>query len=121
MTFLSLSFSALTVDELVALDSFLGVEVDDRRHQNPLLVGAPRVDRERLAELDRTLALVNVPVQGQQGLVLVDGLTDSCRADRAQRAPAVHQLEVRVEGRRLIEARAIRRAVEVEDGVREVV
>src|SRR4029077_13843997 len=64
----------LTVDELVALDSLLGVEVDDRRHEDPLLIGAAWIDGKRFAELHRALALVNVSMQREQWLVLIDRL-----------------------------------------------
>src|SRR4030081_1847719 len=73
------SFFQLAVDELVALDAFLGVEVDDRGHQHPLLVGASGIDRERLAELHRTLALMDVAVQRQHRLVFVDRLAHRLR------------------------------------------
>src|ERR1700680_2978679 len=57
------SSSALTVDELVALDALLGVEVDDGGHEDALLGGAAGVDGKGLAELDGAFALVDVPVQ----------------------------------------------------------
>src|SRR5712664_4184297 len=61
-----------SVDQLVALDAFLGVELDDRSHQHPLLIRAPRVDRERLADLHGAFALVDVTVQRDQWLMFLD-------------------------------------------------
>src|SRR6202011_3052215 len=84
----------LSVDQLVALDPLLRVEVDDRRHEDSFLVGASWIDRQRLAELHRALALVDVTVKREQRLVLVDQPANGRRADRAQRTPAVHQLEI---------------------------
>src|SRR3981081_4141165 len=66
----------LSVDQLVALDPLLGVEVDDGSHQHALLVRAARVDGKRLAQGHRALALVNVPVEGKERLVAVDGVAD---------------------------------------------
>src|SRR5205807_7115299 len=77
-----------SVDQLVALDPFLGVELDDRPHEHPFLVGASRVDRERLADLHRTLALVDVAVQGKQRLMPLDSLAHGRRADWPQRPAA---------------------------------
>src|ERR1700674_1850237 len=82
----------LAVEELVALDAFLGVEVDDRGHQHPLLVGASGVDRKCLAELHRALALVDVAVEREHRLVLVDRFPDRLRANRPERPATVHQL-----------------------------
>ena len=59
-------------------------------------------------------------MQREQRLVFVYGLTHSGRTDRPQSAAAVHQLEVRIDGRRLVESRPVRRAVEVEDRARRV-
>src|SRR5947209_9139380 len=77
-----------SVDQLVALDPFLGVELDDRPHEHPFLVGASRVDRERLADLHRTFALVDVAVQGKQRLMPLDSLAHGRRADWPQRPAA---------------------------------
>src|ERR1700745_1097968 len=104
-----------SVDQLVALDPFLGVELDDRPHEHSFLVRAARVDGQRLPDLDRALALVDVAVQREQRLALLDRLAHGGRADRAERATAVEQLEIGVDGRRLIETRLERRAVQVED------
>src|SRR2546423_1364471 len=83
-----------SVHQLVALDSLLGVELDDRPHEHSFLVGAARVDGQRLADLHRALAFVDVPMKREQGLVLLDRGPDGGRADRAQGAPAGQQLQV---------------------------
>src|SRR6266576_5000774 len=90
---------SLSVDQLVALDAFLGIELDDRSHEHPLLVRAARVDGQRLAELHGALALVDVPVQRQQRLMLFDRPPDGGRPHRPQRATTVEQLEVGVDRR----------------------
>src|SRR5438105_9171482 len=89
-----LSSRELTVDELVALDALLGIEVDDRGHQHALLIGAAGVDRQRLAERHRSLAFVDVAVQRQERLIAVDGGTHGLGPDGAPGAPPVHELEV---------------------------
>src|ERR1700730_11995052 len=104
----------LAIDELVALDALPGVEVDDRGHQHPLLVGAAGVDRKDLAELHRALALVDVAVQREDRLVRVDRSPDRLRAHRPEGSAAVHQLQVAVDGGRLVEPRLEGRRMEVE-------
>src|SRR6478672_6608504 len=96
--------TSLSVDQLVALDAFFGIELDDRSHEHPLLIRAARIDGQRLAELHRALALVDVPVQRQQRLMLLDRLPDGRRSNRPERPAAVEQLEVRIYGGRLVEA-----------------
>src|SRR5437899_9137011 len=86
--------SSSSVDQLVALDSFLGVELDDRPHEHPFLVRAARVDRQRLADLDRALALVDVAVERQERLMPLDRRPDRGRADGPKRASAVQELQV---------------------------
>src|SRR3979409_1952079 len=51
------------VDELVTLDALTGIEQHYRRHKHSFLIRAAGVDRERLAELHRSLAVVDVTVQ----------------------------------------------------------
>src|SRR2546429_8179592 len=94
--------TASSVDQLVALDSLLGVELDDRPHEHSFLVCAARVDGQRLADLDRALALVDVAVERQERLVLFNRGANSGRPDRAQGAAAMQELQVRVDGGRLI-------------------
>src|SRR5206468_1967195 len=110
----------LTVDQLVSLDALLGIQVDDRGHQHPFLVGAARIDRERLADLDRAFALVDVPVQRAQWVVASDGLANGRGSDATQRPPRAQQPEVGVDSRRLVEARLERWAVQVEYRLRGV-
>src|SRR3979411_3170406 len=86
-----------SVDQLIALDAFPGIELDDRSHEHSLLVRAAGIDRQRLAELHRTLALVDVAVQRQQRLVLLDRRSHRGRANRPKRPAAVQQLEVGVD------------------------
>src|SRR6266571_7829948 len=66
----------LTVDQLVTLDALLGVEVDERGHEHPLLVCAARIDRERLADLHRALALVDVAMKREDRLIALDRFLD---------------------------------------------
>jgi len=47
---------------------------------------------------------VDVSVQRQQGLMLFDRLPDGCRSNWPERPAAVEQLEVGVDGGRLVEA-----------------
>ena len=72
-----------SVDQLIALDSFFGVELDERPHQHAFLIGAARVDGQRLADLERALALVDVAVQREERLMFLDCFADCRRADRA--------------------------------------
>src|ERR1700694_526184 len=109
-----------SVDQLIALDAFLGIELDDRSHEHSLLVRAAGIDGERFTELHRTLALVDVSVQGQEGLVLLNRLAHRGRTDRPKRTATVEKLEVGVDCRRLVKAGLIGRAVQVEDGVRRI-
>ena len=107
---------ALAVDQQIALHrSLLLIEVDDRRLEDAVLVGASGVDGEGLADPDRALALVDVAVERQQRLVRQDRVADGARADRDQRLAARHVVHVGVELRGVVEVRAVRRGVEVED------
>src|SRR5258708_11203031 len=109
---------SLSVDQLVALDSFLGVELNDCPHKHSLLVRASRIDGERLSDLHGPLALVNVAVQRDQGLVAFDRRANRGGTHRSERASTVQQPQVRVDGGRLVETGLEGRAVEVEDGFR---
>src|SRR2546421_4115363 len=104
-----------SVDQLIALDSFFGVELDERPHQHAFLIGAARVDGQRLADLERALALVDVAVQREERLMSLDCFADCRRADRAQRPAPVQESQVGVDCRRLVEACLEGRTVEVED------
>src|SRR5207237_7754034 len=81
--------SSSSVDQLVALDPFFGVELDDRPHEHPFLVRAAWVDRQRLADLHRAFALMDVAVRGDEPLPAFARLTHRGRADGAQRATGV--------------------------------
>src|SRR2546430_9524184 len=83
-----------TVDQLVALDSLLGVELDDRPHEHSFLVRAAWIDGQRLADLDRALALVDMAVEGQERLMPLDRPAHRGRPDRAQRPAAMQDLAV---------------------------
>src|SRR5438132_13277341 len=80
--------SSSSADQLVALDPFFGVELDDRPHEHPFLVRAAWVDRQRLADLHRAFALMDVAVQGDERLPAFDRLTHGGRADGPQPAAA---------------------------------
>src|SRR4029450_3571456 len=110
-----------SVHQLIVLDpQFLGIEVDDRGLKRALLVGAPRVDRQGLAQLHAAFALGDVSVQGHERLVLHDRVADGLGADRPHGAPSGDELHVRVECGGLVEVGAVRRGMEVEDGPPEV-
>src|SRR5207302_11288433 len=93
-----------SVDQLIALDAFLRVELDDRAHEHPLLVGAAWIDGKRLADLHGALALVDVTVHREERLMFLDGFADGRRADRAQRPAPVQESQVGVDCRRLVAA-----------------
>src|SRR5207245_2230180 len=112
--------SSSSVDQLVALDPFFGVELVDGPLALPFLVLPAWVDRQRLADLHRAFALMDVAVQGDERLPAFDRLTHGGRADGPQRAPAVQQLQVRVDRGCLIQTRLVRRAVQVEDRARRI-
>src|SRR5258708_9297632 len=106
-----------SVDRVVALDSFLGIELNDWRHKHSLLVRASRVDGERLSDLYGPFALVNVAVQGNERLVAFDRLAHRGGTHRSERSSTVKQPQVRVDRGRLVETGLEGRAVEVEDGL----
>src|SRR5262245_62305076 len=94
-----------SVDQLVALDPFFGVELDYRPHEHPFLISAARVDGQRLADLDRAFALVDVTVQGEKGLVPLDRGAHRRGSDGAKRPPAVEEPQVGVDRGRFVESR----------------
>src|SRR6185437_7464557 len=82
------SWNGSAVHQLIVLHlPLLGVDVHDRRLEDPLLVGAPWVQRERLADPRRALALVDVAVEGKHRLEVLDGIADGRRSDRPERLP----------------------------------
>src|SRR5919197_1587705 len=101
-------------DEL--LDLLLAVELDDGAEELALLVRAPRVVAERVAEPRRPAGLVDVPVQREARLELLDHLTDGGRADGPRRPTGVLEVHVGGELRRLVELGVVRRAVQRVDG-----
>src|ERR671931_2011979 len=80
---------ASAVHELVVLHLVLPrVDRDDRRLEDALLVRAPRVQRQRLADPRRALALVDVTVEGEHRLEPLDRVADRRRTDRLERLTA---------------------------------
>src|SRR6476620_1317287 len=78
--------SPSAVDQQIALHrSLLRIEVDDGRLEHPVLVRTTRVDRQRGAESDRTLALMDVAMERERRPVGQDRLADRVRADRDER------------------------------------
>src|SRR5258708_36642857 len=91
---------SLSVDQLVALDSFLGVELNDCPHKHSLLVRASRIDGERLSDLHGPLALVNVAVQRDQGLVPFHRRANRGGTPRSGPGSAAPRPQARVDGGR---------------------
>src|SRR5689334_4943490 len=61
-----LSYPTSAIDQQIALHlRFLGVDVDDRGLQDPVLVRGAGIDREGLAQLHGAASLVDVAVQRQ--------------------------------------------------------
>src|SRR3954467_10808554 len=107
--------SSLTARQNEALDLLLAVEVDDRSQQLPLVVGAARVDAERAAQPGRAARLVDVAVQRQRRLQAFDRLAHRRRARGDRRVARVAQVHLRRQLGGVVEARAVRGAVQAED------
>src|SRR3954454_1018612 len=110
-----MSCSSLSARQNEPLDLLLAVEVDDRPEELPLFIRAPGVDAERAAEPRRAARLVDVAVQRQRRLQRLDRLPDGGRAGGDGRMARVAQIHLGRQLRRVVEARAIGRAVEAED------
>src|SRR3954464_3190208 len=107
--------SSLTARQNEALDLLLAVEVDDRSQQLPLLVGAPRVDAQRAAQPGRAARLVDVAMQRQRRLQALDRLAHRGRAGRDRGMARVAQVHVDGQLVRVVEAGAVRGAVQAQD------
>src|SRR5215210_6879201 len=97
------------------LDSLAAIQVHHRAEQLALLVRASRVDAQRVPDAGVPLGLVDMPVQRKGGLSLFYGLPHSLGTDGHERAPAVLGAHVLVNLGGGVEARTVRRAVEVVD------
>src|SRR5712691_3883604 len=75
----------LSRDQLVVAQAFLAVEDDERAVEDALGVFASRVDADGLADLDHAARLVDVPVEGDGGLVALDDVAHGLRAGGGHR------------------------------------
>src|SRR6476661_4605708 len=80
-------------------------EIDQGAQELALLVRAPRVDAQRVADARVAARLVDVAVQRQRRCGLLDRGADRPRADRLRRVAAVLGRQVVLQARRVVEAR----------------
>src|SRR5437899_6750308 len=107
----------LPLDSEGALDA-TRTDVDQVSPQDPEGRLAPRIQAKRVADLRLAAGLVDVAVQPQQRMELLDRLPHAGGAHgAAEEIPGGDRgPQVRVEKRRRVEARAVRWAVDQEDG-----
>src|SRR5829696_793544 len=99
------------------LDLLAAVQVHHRAEQLSLLVGAARVDAQRVPDAGIAFGLVDVPVQRQGRLSLLDRIPYRRRSDGHYRTSSVLGAKILCQLGCVIQARAVWRTVEVVDGL----
>src|SRR5918999_1437767 len=93
-TVVAMQYSFLSAGEHELLDPPRAVEIDDCPKQVSLLVGAPRVDTECVADARISAGLVAVPMERERRLVLLDRFAHGLRTARHGRMARVLELHV---------------------------
>src|SRR6202041_473445 len=94
----------------------LGVQLEYGTLQDAVAVNTAGIDGQRPAHTFDAAALVDVPVHREHWLVVVNSVAHGGRSDRFHDRPAMRRPERLVECGRLVQAGAVRRGVEIEDG-----